>query len=122
VTYITESGGSDWDCESSDAAAGEVLVRVFVVVFVVTSIIIIIIIIVIIIIIITIASPHRICIITTHLQIKECVLLLQRLSTGAGVTQVWAPHFLSIYFPILFFIMYFLIIHFPMLLFNMHFP
>ena len=27
VMLFTDSGGSDWDCDSGDAAAGEVLVR-----------------------------------------------------------------------------------------------
>jgi hypothetical protein len=27
---FTDSGGSDWDCDSGDAAAGEVLVRIII--------------------------------------------------------------------------------------------
>ena len=30
VMFFTDSGGSDWDCDSGDAAAGEVLVRIII--------------------------------------------------------------------------------------------
>jgi len=30
VMRFTDSGGSDWDCDSGDAAAGEVLVRIII--------------------------------------------------------------------------------------------